>query len=558
MLKYNFKLLKRLHIKDIKNSSYISVFVIIFLLMSLFGYFTLRDSLITNNKKDSEILFYKIQNQTGLLLSKLEYLYSFQKNILIKQHKYVADELKSNTKNPLDYNLTYIFNKLNNKLTQTPYNIYISDKNLIIKNSTYKQDIGFNLSFAKDSFDKHFKNNTVGICSPLFEKSSKKFISYTDEYLNSNKQALLQVSFTYEGPNHLLKEIQKFISKYPNIKSAKAYNILNNGFVNYIILKDFKSYKTSLDEILSSINESKKIKDRIKDNNLYINSFTKDKTSYKALYLSTTSPILNDTSIVYSILLDDTELNNKLYYLNISMIILTTLGLLSIVITFKLKEKEVKLKEQNNFVQSAMHEIKTPLSIITLNNELREIEFGNDEYSTEIDSAVKLLKTSYDDMSFTITKNKLHYKEETIYMKEILQNRVSYFKSIAKSKSKLLKLEINSNCILKASSIEIIRLIDNNLSNAIKYADDDSTINISLDNNILSFHNIGTSIKDTKNIFNKYFRENTIVGGYGLGLSIVNEVANKYNINIQLESSLKHGTKFTYILKCHTNDMSKR
>jgi len=143
-------------------------------------------------------------------------------------------------------------------------------------------------------------------------------------------------------------------------------------------------------------------------------------------------------------------------------------------------------------------------------------------------------------------------------MKEILQNRVSYFKSIAKSKSKLLKLEINSNCILKASSIEIIRLIDNNLSNAIKYADDDSTINISLDNNILSFHNIGTSIKDTKNIFNKYFRENTIVGGYGLGLSIVNEVANKYNINIQLESSLKHGTKFTYILKCHTNDMSKR
>ena len=42
--------------------------------------------------------------------------------------------------------------------------------------------------------------------------------------------------------------------------------------------------------------------------------------------------------------------------------------------------------------------------------------------------------------------------------------------------------------------------------------------------NLLSFHSIGEVIQDRKAIFKKYIRENTVVGGYGLGLSIVHEI----------------------------------
>lgn len=203
-----------------------------------------------------------------------------------------------------------------------------------------------------------------------------------------------------------------------------------------------------------------------------------------------------------------------------------------------------------------MHEIKTPLSVITLNNELRELEFGRDEYSSEIDNAIKLLKTSYDDMSFTITKDKLEYPLERLKLKEILLQRVKYFETIAQSNSRTISIQVDSNCLVEISQVELIRLIDNNLSNSIKYSEIDTTIKIKLDKNTLSFHTHGTPIQNTKNIFNKYVRENNVIGGHGLGLSIVSDIGKRYSIGISLNSTHELGTTFTYNFKCHTDDIS--
>lgn len=238
------------------------------------------------------------------------------------------------------------------------------------------------------------------------------------------------------------------------------------------------------------------------------------------------------------------------------MFLVTLLGTSAIFISARIRGKEIKFSEQDRFVQSSMHEIKTPLSVITLNNELRELEFGKDEYSQEIDSAIKILKTSYDDLSFSMSGDKLKYPIETISLSEIVTDRAEYFKTIAKSNSKSIELTLNSDIVVKISLVELIRLIDNNLSNAIKYAQANSTIEVVLEHNSLSFHNIGNPIKDTVHIFDKYFRENNVVGGHGLGLSIVSDIAKKYSIVITLHSDEKNGTNFNYTFKCHTNDMS--
>ncbi len=92
--------------------------------------------------------------------------------------------------------------------------------------------------------------------------------------------------------------------------------------------------------------------------------------------------------------------------------------------------------------------------------------------------------------------------------------------------------------------------------NAIKYSAVGSHIKVVLTNNILSFHNRGEAIENKKKVFQKYFRENTTVGGYGLGLSIIKNIADKYDIRIQLQSDTPNGTTFTYIFKCHTDDIS--
>ena len=93
--------------------------------------------------------------------------------------------------------------------------------------------------------------------------------------------------------------------------------------------------------------------------------------------------------------------------------------------------------------------------------------------------------------------------------------------------------------------IELNRLIDNNISNAIKYSLVGSIIKIVLKENILEFHSIGQKIENPKNIFKKYNRENRTTGGHGLGLAIVSDICKKYNFTIEVES--KDVNIFRYI-----------
>jgi len=225
------------------------------------------------------------------------------------------------------------------------------------------------------------------------------------------------------------------------------------------------------------------------------------------------------------------------------------LGIIGIFIIAKVRDKEIKLSDQDKFVQSAMHEIKTPLSIITLNNELRQLEQGTDTYSEEINNALKVLHNSYRSMSFIMTKDKLGYEIETLNLSQIVKQRIEYFQTIAHMNDKKIIFDINSHYMVDISLIELTRLIDNSLYNAIKYSAVGSQIKVVLAHNILSFHNEGEVIENKEKVFHKYFRENNTVGGYGLGLSIIKDIAEKYHIDIQLVSDIDNGTTFTYSFK---------
>ncbi|WP_457564168.1 ATP-binding protein [Caminibacter sp.] len=58
---------------------------------------------------------------------------------------------------------------------------------------------------------------------------------------------------------------------------------------------------------------------------------------------------------------------------------------------------------------------------------------------------------------------------------------------------------------------------------------------MTIKDNSLIFSNEG-NIKDTKKIFEKFYREENVKGGFGLGLFIVNEIARKENIKIEVKN----------------------
>lgn len=535
-----------------KFSSFLFITIIIFLLLNFIGYIFLSKYLENNHLKKQEIIFYKLQSETSNLLTKLLYKYDKQKEVLLDKHKEVLKYLENK---PLDIPLDEIYEKINEGLPEKPYNIYITDENLIIKNTTYFPDLGFDLSFAKDEIEQRKLTNKIGISAPIFEIYDSKFFSYSDSAIKKGNQ-ILQVSFTYYDLEDDLERVRNIINENFEIESSNTFVAYADGFIADFIFKLSNIKKPTPKEIEEKIQKGKKLLKDISQEN-YLSSFQEKSNLKNIKYLNVIqeSPIFNDAKIIYSIAFDETSYNEYKNNLNIIISLVSLVGIISIYILTKLRYKEKLLSYKDKFIEHSIHEIKTPLSIISINSQLRDKFFGEDKYSIKIEGALRTLENSYEDMTFLHTKEHIDYKIETLDLKEILLDRIKYFEIIAKTQNRVFDIDISNTLFIHISKIELNRLIDNNLSNAIKYSFINSSIKIILKDNILKFISTGKNINNTKNIFKKYSRENSSVGGHGLGLSIVKDICDKYNIKIYVNSK-KNKNIFEYHLNCHVADIS--
>jgi signal transduction histidine kinase len=113
-----------------------------------------------------------------------------------------------------------------------------------------------------------------------------------------------------------------------------------------------------------------------------------------------------------------------------------------------------------------------------------------------------------------------------------------------------ISLEVQEETEVFINEYELERIIDNTLSNAIKYSNPSSQIEILLykqkDETYLDIIDKGLGMKNVDFAFTPYYQQSHKNIGLGLGLSIVKEICDKYSIKITVESKEKVGTKFSY------------
>ena len=266
-----------------KSSTLIFLFLVIFLISIFIGYNILLNNLEENHRNNQKIIFYEIQKHSNTLLTKLLYSYSLQKETLLKKHLEVLKYFETHS---YDDNLDEIYEKINEGLVNKPYNIYITDENLVVRNTTFQKDLGFNLSFAKFLFDKHEKENTIGISAPIFETSSINLFSFTDSYLPKNKKRLLQISYKYSDVNFNLKLIQNSIDSNENIENSISYIVFDDGYIGDFIFKSFKSFKPNLDEINHRLQKGKELAKKIAEYEYMSEEFIENNRQIKIMYFS--------------------------------------------------------------------------------------------------------------------------------------------------------------------------------------------------------------------------------------------------------------------------------
>ena len=208
------------------------------------------------------------------------------------------------------------------------------------------------------------------------------------------------------------------------------------------------------------------------------------------------------------------------------------------------------LEQQDFFLKKIIHEMNTPLSIISLNVDNLESQLGPKEQFEAIKASSKSLSSIYNDLYYLTKKEKRTSDIQDINLVKFLSLRVAFFDEMANVKNIDIALDIHKEFDIAMDSYELERVVDNTLSNAIKYSNENSNIDITLDiiedKYLLQIKDEGIGISDTDEIFKAYYQQKDKNIGLGLGLSIVKEICDKYNIEIEVNSDT-NGTIFTYI-----------
>lgn len=231
------------------------------------------------------------------------------------------------------------------------------------------------------------------------------------------------------------------------------------------------------------------------------------------------------------------------------------LELLHVELQNQIKENESLLSENKQFIANIVHQIRTPLSVILANASLIEMKVKNkvDSYLIQINSSINMLSNSYEDLSYIIANEALTYKPVEIDLSDFLNNRITFFSAIAQANNKTISANIPSDIEIFMNDTELERIVDNNLSNAIKYSSNKSDIKIILEKSnadiVLKFITEGKKIHDTSKIFDKNYTESFIAKrSLGLGLNMVKAICEKNHISYSARSE-KNTNTFTYIFK---------
>ena len=162
-----------------------------------------------------------------------------------------------------------------------------------------------------------------------------------------------------------------------------------------------------------------------------------------------------------------------------------------------------------------------------------------------IEIGAKTISNIYEDLTFVSLNNQIISNNEKLYFSQILNQRVDFFKSIASSKKIEFILDIKDDIFIVCDVKKLSKLIDNILSNAIKYNKFQGFIKVTLKDKILIIEDSGKGMsKDNlSNLFTRYKRFDKSVGGFGIGLNIVSLIAKEYDFKVDVISKIDVGTR---------------
>ena len=234
-------------------------------------------------------------------------------------------------------------------------------------------------------------------------------------------------------------------------------------------------------------------------------------------------------------------------------------------------EKEEELKhshlldeKKNEFISVASHELKTPLTSIMAFTKLAlrdcHAEASGDvhHYLEKIDYQVHKLNVLIQqllDISM-IESGKLNYNMQELDWNTYMIEMMPILEHLVPS-HRLSWLPCSEEIMVSIDILRIEQVLTNLISNAAKYSDPDTTIDIHCSSNADTLticvcdQGIGISKHNINRIFDKYFREEAVTdkySGFGMGLYLTSGIVREHKGAIWAEKNKEAGSSFYFTL----------
>lgn len=229
-------------------------------------------------------------------------------------------------------------------------------------------------------------------------------------------------------------------------------------------------------------------------------------------------------------------------------------GLSAVWVLLMLLAKEIvrpiseSYQKQKQFITDAGHELKTPLTIISADTDVLEMQQGSNEWLSDIRIQTQRLSKLTHDLIFLAKMEEGHkaVRIQEFSISDLAEKSVQAFQALAKVQQKNFTSRIQPGLTLRGDPSQIERLFSVLLDNALKYSQPGGRISVDLR---LHRHTIRLEIVNTTDfidreqlsrLFDRFYRadlsRSSETGGHGIGLSIAKAVVLAHGGEINAET----------------------
>ena len=217
---------------------------------------------------------------------------------------------------------------------------------------------------------------------------------------------------------------------------------------------------------------------------------------------------------------------------------------------------------QRQFSASAAHELRTPLAVMRTRFEV--FDKNKNPNLPEYKETISMARTQIDRLSHVIdillemTELQSAEKNDNISLSELVEEVICDLVAVGENKGITLS-QNKGEAEVTGSDTLIYRAIYNLIENAIKYNKDGGEVSVSVEEHnefakvIIADTGPGIAKEDWERIFEPFFRvdksRSRSMGGAGLGLALVKEIAIQHGGDVRVASSSENGTKIELSLQ---------